>query len=282
MVLADLLKKSIEEAFKENSREIIRHDNSYAFAREFMGTFNDKKMKEYNEKVPDISGVLKEARSRKKRTVKERLEGRRLSVEMVLNRHDGVEIYVPVRYANGTNLEKDLVGHVVSTFARYAPNVKVGTLGDYVAVSGQPILKDRDLKKDLERKTPEVMGLGNVSVVVYEVTIPVAGTFKTEYKKLVKVMTPSAIKYKLIPVHAKDREFFPRYKEPFEIVSEHGQFTAQVTSSTKFVHGRGNYICSTGDGALGNLIKKLKLKPGNKVEITAIKPKRIYQIRKVR
>jgi len=278
MTLTEKIKEAIEKGFDENNKEIIGHDDSYAFAKQFVQTFSDEKMKEYQEKVPDVVETLREAKKKKKKEVTSRLKGLKLDVEMVLNRNnDGVEIYVPARYANGTDLEKDLVGHVVSIFGEYASHVRIGRFGPYVAVTGNVERKDSDLKEWLEADS-EAMAMSHIDLKAHEVMIPVEGKYSS--KLVVIPMTPSAIRYKLIPVHQTNRKFFPRYKEPFEIITPQGTITAQVTSKTP-TPGRGNYICSIGDGSLGNFIKESGLKPGDKVEIAEIKPKKKYSMTKV-
>ena len=282
MTLVEKVKESIVKAFDENNRQIVEFDNVYAAAKRFMDEFGEAKMAEYAENVPNILGAIKKTAESERKKVENQLREKRLEVEMVLSSHNGGEIYVPARYAKKTAIEKDLVGHVSSAVCLANPNAKIriGRFGKYVAVSGDIRINAGILKRLIVKEKPEAMRLANVDLVVYEMSLPFEAAYQGELRSIKIGMTPSAVRYKLIPVHKENSRFFPSYKIPFEIVTLHGVMSTQVTSKTP-APGRGSYICSTGDGSLGKIIKAMRLRAGSQVQITEITPKKKYSMKKV-
>jgi uncharacterized protein YodC (DUF2158 family) len=94
-------------------------------------------------------------------------------------------------------------------------------------------------------------------------------------------ITPSSIKYKLIPLYRKNCDFFPDVDQKFQIVIPSGTvLPVHVTSETE-MSGKGNYICSNGQGQMRAAFEEMKLKPGDSVEIAELERRKKYSMKKV-
>ena len=279
MNLIELIQKTVGKSFDSQNRQIVRFDSKYTAAKEFTESFGDDKIKEYSAKLPEaVKKALKKTANNEKKKVTAKLKDKGLEIEMVLSTHNGVELFVPVRYANGTIIEKDLLGHTSSVFYTFDPRASTGKFGDYVSLTGN-VGRRSDLKKMLET-APEAMKVASIDLKVHTMSIPLEGGSYEENPEYISVkLTPSALKYQLIPVLKKHRSFFPGYKNEFEILTPVGNIGAWVTSKTPNARGKGNYICtSKRDGAIGKVFEKMNLNPGDELLITEIIPKKKYSV----
>ena len=105
--------------------------------------------------------------------------------------------------------------------------------------------------------------------------------YKTHPKMAIE-LKKYALKYQLIPLPRKYRLQFPSYGEEFTLLTDIGEIPAKVTSKYKReenLEKAGNYIKSVKPGELGKWYRKHpELKPGSKIIIEILEPKRKYKL----
>jgi hypothetical protein len=279
MSLTEKIQNSVKESFDEQSRKIVSYERVYSEALEFMNSFSDSKMKEYAEKLGKdaiVTEALKETANNKRDELSKNLKGKSLEVEAIINSREGkTELFVPARYENGTEIEKEIAGHATSAVYSLDSKASVGRIGDYIAISAD-VRNAEELKKRLENSS-DSMKLANIDMKAHRMSIPAEGEYQQNQKYILVKITPSAVDYKLIPLRKGARQFFPGYKQEFEILTPFGHLNAWVTSKTPEAPSKGNYICgSRRDGMLGTILEKMSLKPGDEIRIEEIIPRKKY------
>ena len=280
MSLPERIEMAVQESLAENNVAIVKFEPAYETARDFVARYGTQKLAECEGNMPDkdLMALVRDAAETKKKAVMEKLKKMGLTLEIVLNRGEGgVELFMPVRYANGTVLEKDLTGHATAAFYEHDPEAATGKFGEYLALFSDDT-DTRALRRRL-KAVPEAMELANIDVAVLPMALPIEGAYG-EAESIEVRMTQSAVGYRLIPVRKRHSSFFPPDKRLFEIVTEHGTVQARVTSIKPDGKG-GNYICSRGDGSMGRVIESMQLKPGDSVLITALVPKKKYSMARI-
>ncbi len=280
MDFSQLVEEAVVKSLNDTNKRMQRYDNDYVEAQKLVKLLSRNKIEEYKKSIPaDLTEILEEAAEAKKEQVQNLFEGKALDIEMVLNTSDGVELFLPVRWQNGTSIEKDLYGHVSAALHAVDPAAKSGKLGDYVTLAGN-VRNVRSLKSKIA-DLPEAMQVAHIGMPLEEVKIPVHGTYGTQNPYVLVKMTPSSLQYPHIPVLKRNRAFFPAYKRKFELLTEFGTVAAWVTSQTTSKPSKGNYICGyKRDGTLGVVLDKMNLKPGSEVVIEEIHAKSRYAMRK--
>jgi hypothetical protein len=91
-------------------------------------------------------------------------------------------------------------------------------------------------------------------------------------------LTKAAIEYWLLPLHRKNRVFFPGYKEPFQVETDLGSVTCWVSGSAGKTQpgdaNAGQYIVKN----LGPWFKTHNFKDGDKVFIEVIEFGKKYRL----
>jgi|YelNatPaOPRAMG01_1025707.scaffolds.fasta_scaffold142985_1 hypothetical protein len=100
----------------------------------------------------------------------------------------------------------------------------------------------------------------------------------TRPSRIEVTLTPSSLRYNLIPVHRNNRKYFPSYKEDFDLETNIGNLRCHVTGRVGNIQPGdqegGQYIV----GGLKSWFEKNKPKPGEKVFIEIIEPRRKYRL----
>ena len=111
-------------ALSKNHKKIEKYKNSdYEKAKEFVKLFGKEKLAEYEKKEPKlIEAIKRTAEAERERQFKDKS----LELEMILNTHSGIKLFVPAKCKNGNELENDLVSHVEAVYRDHDPMSETG------------------------------------------------------------------------------------------------------------------------------------------------------------
>ena len=276
------------EEFSLNNQEVLAFEDNYEKATKLVSVWGEDAIAEttqngFNE---EHKTALERIAEGEKDTLKKELEGQELKVELILNRHEGTGLYIPVRSGTETTLEADLYEHIALNFLNFDPAASIGSLGDYFALTGtRGTISDLDaLTTMICDELPEAMNLANIKLSVERLSVPLSATAVQNVARYVDIpLTQSAIDYKLIPVRRDHSNFFPRHKREFVMGTPNGDIRMWVTS--KVGNGdsttTGNYMTSTGDGALGNVFEAMQISPEDTLRIAEVTPMRRYSMERL-
>ncbi len=270
MSLKENLEKAIIDSLRRDNLAIQKYEEHFKEINEYLKKFSETAIKEYQEQgLPEVViEAIRESAMQKQEKIRKVVGENKLGIEIVRNRG---ELYLPVRWKNGTSLETEIVSYICAV----TTNPSIGTIGEYVAIAG------RVNKKTLQAGSDNLKS-ANIDLSMCEVTMPIKALYEAQKELRVK-LTPSAIDYNLIPVRKGDNapEFFPDYKEPFHIVTPTGKIQCWVTSETRYAPRSGNYIMGCdGAGSLKEIMEEMKLTAEDTLIVKELKPKKLYSIRK--
>ncbi len=285
MGLAEKIKQKIDEGLQEGlqqlNKAIVEYDTLYRQALRSIATElmleEYKEKSEGGEKMPaDIAAIFDEVLIEKRKKAEAVFGKRSLTVEVLLNQGKEVEVVVPVKSkGHVSKLESDILNHVLQAFYAAGNQVHVGRLGDYASVKTDKVMNGLVSKI---QSMPAPMALSNVHIEVVPAILPLHPDYDILAERSVVInLTPSAIKYSLIPLRMKHKDFFPDYKNDFELVTPIGKtLDVHVTSKIQGKRGEGNYIV----GNLNQVFRQMNIGAEDSVEIVEIVPKKKYAMRK--